>query len=141
MAADRRLEVIVAAAGVDADGEWCGCGRVLTLVSLDSMSNPRDGWLAAVDIGRRFGDASSLEVDARSSPFSGVRSGPTLRSVLVASHEKATQLFGAPEHLSSDVHAAGPVAEVLRQRFFASVWPHNSCRYRDMRHQSASAVM
>jgi outer membrane protein assembly factor BamA len=42
-------------------------GLSATYNSLDSQSNPRVGWLASVDVGRQFGDASSwtLTVDGR----------------------------------------------------------------------------
>ena len=70
----------------------------------------------------------------RGSQRSRLRSGPTLRSVLVARHKEATQVSGPSQHLSRDVRTLRPIAEVLRQRFFAAVRPHNSCRYRDMSH-------
>jgi outer membrane protein assembly factor BamA len=84
-------------------------GGYLTYNSLDSMSNPRNGWLGAVDVGRQFGDASSWTVIVDGRRYQPLAERSTLAVVAFGSFQSGEVGVGLPEYQQFGVGGANSV--------------------------------
>jgi outer membrane protein assembly factor BamA len=84
-------------------------GLSATYNSLDSLSNPRVGWFASVDIGRQFGDARSwvLTVDGRR--FQPLTARSTVSLVAFAAFQSGVVGRDLPEYLQFGIGGSNSV--------------------------------
>jgi outer membrane protein assembly factor BamA len=84
-------------------------GVFLTYNSLDSMSNPRTGWLASVDVGRLFGDAGSWTTMFDGRRLQPISARSTLSLVAFGAFQSGIVGRDLPEYLQVGIGGANSV--------------------------------